>query len=67
MIRNYIDGFSVSYREDKSGFMFDFTQVEPIIDENGEVVTEKVDVAKLKFDREVAENICKALVEILGE
>ena len=66
MIRNYADGFSLSYAEDKSEFLINFTQVEPTVDENGEVLTEKVDVAKLKFNKEVAENIYKALMNIFA-
>lgn len=67
MIRNYADGFSVGYLEDKSEFLFDFTQIEPSIDEDNNLVTKEVDVAKLKLDREVAENIYKALMGIFEQ
>lgn len=57
MIRNYVDGFGLSYKEDKSEFLLDFVQLEPAMDENNEVSMKEEMVVKLKLDKEVAEKI----------
>lgn len=66
MIRNYVDGFGVSYKEDKSEFLLDFVQLEPMIDDNNadDVSMKEEMVAKLKFNREVAEKIYATFKDI---
>lgn len=70
MIRNYADGFYLSFKEDKSEFMIDFFQLEPVLesdDENEDVQMRRQEVSKIKFDKEVAENLYKMLEEIFSD
>lgn len=64
MIRNYVDGFGVGYKEDKSEFLLDFVQLEPMIDDNDDASMKEEMVAKLKFNREVAEKIYATFKDI---
>lgn len=69
MIRNYIDGFGIKYRDDRSEFLLDCFQLEPIFEDGSEDETamEEVAVARLKLSRQLAENLYTSLKQIFDE